>query len=82
MGLEEAGEVAAVVDAYAAADEGDACAGLFEKHFFGFLNAERSAPGAEIHAKFLEAVLVELGRRDAHLLGATGRMGIVKEILA
>ena len=82
MVLEEAGEVAAVVDAYAAGDEGNMGRGLRQEQFFGFLNAQRCAPGAEIHTQFLKTVLVELGRSDAHLFGAAGGMGIVKEILA
>ena len=82
MGFEEAGEVAAVVDAYASGDEGDVCSGLCKEHLFGFLDAEGGAPCAEIHTQFLKTVTVELDWGDPHLPGNARGMGIVKEILA
>ena len=68
--LEKTGEIAAVVDAHAAGDDGNARRRLCKEHLFGLFYTEAGTPGAEIHAQFLKAVLVELGRIDAHLLGA------------
>ena len=82
MLLEEAGEVAAVYDAYAAGDDGNACLWFCKEQSFGFLYPEAGAPGSEIHAKFAQAVPVKLERGDTHGLCAAGGMRVMKEVLA